>query len=360
MTPRRMRFSDDIERLARRQRLFFPTAAAALAMVLIGACIGCSDLPFLPAAASRMEVKGITLADWTAGGYSTAAAAAAVDRIAMTGANTLPVVITAYQTDVAANEVRVDNQLTPTQASLTPIVLQVQSLSAPLELVLKPHVDVDTGAWRGGISPSDPARWFESYRAFLLPWAAQAEAWGAGQFVVGTELAGTLEHENRWRGLIADVREVYSGELVYAASWDEAREVPFWDAVDLVGVNFYAPVSGRKDSNRFEILRGWQPWLNRLQLLHKLTGRDVLLSEIGYRSVDGAGMHPYDFDSDAAVDLVEQSDLYWGALEAIGDIPWIRGVYWWNWLANGASDEEVKDYTPKAKPAENELISAWR
>jgi hypothetical protein len=116
----------------------------------------------------------------------------------------------------------------------------------------------------------------------------------------------------------------------------------------------------RADTHRLEILRGWQPWIERIQLLHKLTGRDILLTEIGYRSIDGAGMHPYDFDSSAALDLGEQADLYWAAMEAVGDKPWIRGLYWWNWLANGSSAEELKDYTAKGKPAEDELIAAWR
>ena len=95
-----------------------------------------------------------------------------------------------------------------------------------------------------------------------------------------------MQYEAQWRALIIEVRSVYSGEIIYAASWDEAAKVPFWDAVDLVGLNFYAPVTFRAESHRFEILRGWQPWLDRMRLVHKKAGRDIILSEIGYRSID--------------------------------------------------------------------------
>ena len=319
---------------------------------------GCSELPTEPADASQMTVRGITLADWTADGYSSAQALAAVDDIALLGANALPIVVTLYQSNTADNEPRVDPQLTPTPTSVGDIIVRAQSRN--LGVSLKIHIDLYDGEWRGKIAPSNPDLWFENYNKIISFWVVFADALGVDQFVVGTELAGTLEHEQQWREVIAGVRDGFSGELVYAASWDEARRVPFWDALDVVGVNLYAPVATRNNAHRFEILRGWQPWLERIQLLHKLTRRDILLTEIGYRSVAGAGMHPYDFGSSVALDLEEQADLYWAALQATGDKPWIRGVFWWNWLANGSRAEELEDYTPKGKPAENELIGAWR
>jgi hypothetical protein len=177
--------------------------------------------------------------------------------------------------------------------------------------------------------------------------------------VVGTELAGTIEYEHKWRSLIESVRSKYGGEVVYAASWDEAWMVPFWGAVDRVGVDFYAPVSERNDAGRVEILAGWQPWLDRLRVLHGQTKKTLLLTEIGYRSVDGAGMQPFNFGTAAQLDPQEQADLYWAAMQAVGDKEWIEGVYWWNWLASGRGGANNSDYTPKDKPAEAELAGAW-
>jgi hypothetical protein len=70
-------------------------------------------------------------------------------------------------------------------------------------------------------------------------------------------------------------------------------------------------------------------------------------------------MHPFEFGSDASVDTAEQADLYWAALEAVGQKGWIEGVYWWNWLADGSGGASNTDYTPMGKPAEEELSGAW-
>jgi len=112
-------------------------------------------------------------------------------------------------------------------------------------------VDVLDGTWRADIRPESPALWFESYRATVLPLAEQAAAWSVERFVVGTELAGLMDQEDLWRRLIAEVREVYPGEILYSASWDEPPFVPFWDAVDRIGVNADYPVAVRPDPTRW-------------------------------------------------------------------------------------------------------------
>lgn len=324
------------------------------------AWVGCTDLPTEPADTAEMRVRGVTLADWTATGYGSPAARDEIDRIGLIGANTLVLIITAYQNDLSSSTIIIDNQRTPTQGAVAAAVSKAQSAGVSgLRVVFKPHIDLYSGEWRGRIAPRDVDAWFAAYSAFILEWANLAALLGVDQFIVGTELAGTLDHEERWRTLFAAVRAVYSGELVYAASWDEAPKVPFWDALDCVGINFYAPVTWRTETGRFEALSGWQPWLDRIRLIHKQAGRDVLLTEIGYRSLDGAGIHPYDFESTADVDMDEQAHLYWAALQAVGDRPWIRGVYWWNWLVGASAQQELKDYTPKNKPAEGELRDAW-
>lgn len=338
----------------KRRRVNVASLLSAVAIALAS----CSNLPSGPANTSEMAVRGVTLVDWTANGYSSASAE--VVGIEAAGANTLAILVTAYQVHSASDTIRSDTARTPTQSSVADVILQARSLTTPLRIAIKLHVDVDSGEWRGTISPPDAGRWFGSYGDFVLAWASLANQLQVEQLVVGTELAGTLQHEDRWRKLIEDVRAIYSGEIVYAASWDESFVVPFWDMVDVVGVNFYAPVAARDNPGRVEVLANWQPWLARLQLLHKQAKRDVLLTELGYRSVDGAGQHPYDFERDAAIDLDEQADLYWAALQALGDQPWIQGVYWWNWLARRAGDAELDDYIPAGKPAEKELSDAWR
>ena len=333
--------------------------AALLATGLLLATVpGCERGPTTPANAPPDRMRGITFVDWTAGGYGTPAAESSLQDLAETGANTVTVIVTGYQNSAAANSMRADDPRTPTVATVTQALRWAQALG--LRVAIKPHVDLDDGSWRGHIEPTAPAEWFAAYREFILPWANLAADVGAAQFVVGTELAGTLSHTSEWSETIRHVREVFPGDLVYAASWDEAGSVPFWRELDFVGIDFYYPVAPRTDAGRLEILAGWQPWRERLRLLHRQTGRPVLLTEIGYCSTDGAGMHPSRYQDAAPLDLGEQADLYWAALEAIAQVDWIAGISWWNWPADGSGGPGDAQYTPHGKPAAAELSAAWR
>ena len=318
---------------------------------------GCEDLPSGPVTDYGATVQGITFADWSVDGYATPEAQASLAQLAATGASHVVVVITAYQENAGAERPIVDPFRTASSQSVATVASTASGLG--LELILKPHVDLNDGSWRGRIHPGDPDAWFSAYTEFVVGWAGRAQNWGASHFVVGTELAGTLEHEDRWRRLIEQIRGVFGGQLLYAASWDEADKVPFWDVLDLVGIDFYFPVSRRRNASRIEILSGWQMWSNRIERLAHRAGRPVLLSEIGYRSVDGAGMKPYEFVQDAPIDLQEQADLYWAMLEATKDKDWLDGILVWNWLANGNGSRDATDYTPKGKPAVAELSAAW-
>ncbi|MFQ5600075.1 MAG: hypothetical protein ACE5G2_05935 [Candidatus Krumholzibacteriia bacterium] len=333
----------------------YRTLASCLAL---SAVAGCDDLPTGPAEVPAETIRAVTLADWTPGGYGTTAAADELQALASTGASSLWIIATGYQVDATATTVVTDAGRTPTADSVRRAA--EVAAGAGLDVAIKPHVDLDDGAWRGTIDPVDVAAWFDSYHDFLLPWADLAADIGAVQFVVGTELAGTVKHEGLWRETIRLVRARFTGQLTYAASWDEASRIGFWDALELVGVNAYFPVANRADPSRFEILAGWQPWLDRLEILHRQTSRDILITEIGYRSVDGAGMHPYRFDNTGTLDLQEQADLYWAALQATGEQPWMTGLVWWNWLARGGGGALDRDYTPSGKPAQQELQGAWR
>jgi hypothetical protein len=169
----------------------------------------------------------------------------------------------------------------------------------------------------------------------------------------------TLQYESRWRSIISSVREKYSGQICYAASWDEAERVPFWDAMDVIGVNFYFPVADRTDPTRFELLASWQPWLDRLDAFRRRQGRPIVLTEIGYMSRDGAGMRPADYHFGAPIDLDEQADLYWAALQAVSGEPWIEGLAWWDWTIQDSGGPTDSGYTPRGKPALDVLTSAW-
>jgi len=320
--------------------------------------IGCGTQPTPPMDSEPKAVTAVTLADWTQTGYSRQSSRTAIEDIGVIGASHLFIIVTAYQVSATASQLRTDVVLTPSRQAVR------QALSwagdAGLAGAIKLHIISEDGAPTGDVRPANPTLWFDSYWQFLQPWAQLAEVAGTPLFVLGTEFDGTLEYGDLWRELIRKARQIYSGALVYAASWDNADRVPFWRDLDYVGVDAFFPVTQRNNPSRAEILSGWQPWLQHLEDLHNRTGKQLLLTEIGYRSIDGAGIHPYRFDNPGSVDLQEQADLYWAALEAIKDAGFIDGIAWWNWLASGAGGPNDRDYTPFGKPAEQVLVDAWR
>jgi hypothetical protein len=328
-----------------------------LAILLLFGVLGCEELPGESVSSGPDGIRAMTLVSWEREGYADPQVALELDRIAGLGATHVVVLVTAYQESPASARLRADDPRTPSLSSLRSAMTLARGRG--LRLGLKAHVDLDDGSWRGRIRVAEPAEWFDSYAQFLLPLADLARDEAAELFFVGTELAGLLDSERLWRSLIASCRVRFDGTLAYAASWDEADDVPFWDALDLVGVNFYFPLALGREPERLDLLAQWQPWLWRLQRLHTQAGRDLLLSEIGYRSVNGAARAPYDFARDATFDEVEQADLYWAALEATHEQPWIAGLNWWNWLASGGGGQGDLDFTPRNKAAEPLLRRAW-
>ena len=316
----------------------------------------CEALPDAPARWNQTPIRGMTIVAWSRDGYDNADLTM-LREIRQTGATHLSILTTAYQSSLHAEAVRADSARTPSSASLRRLLSDARA--AGLETTLKPHIDLDDNAWRAFIDPTDPRAWFASYRSWILPLAALADSAGCRQLVIGSELAGTIRHEEEWRDLIREIRTIYHGDLVYASSWDEAFNVPFWDALDFVGVDYYFPVTTRSDPGRLDILAGWQPTLERLHMLERRAGRPVLLTEIGYRSIDGAGRAPWEYATTGEIDLAEQADLYWGMLEALSASGWISGLYVWNWSADGGGGEHDDDYTPRGKPALDELTAAW-
>jgi len=128
-----------------------------------------------------------------ADGYGSAEGLDAIGDVSRAGANTVTFIVTVYQTDASANAFRIDPERTPTKEAIGDAIVRAKSLSFPMAVSIKPHVDLDDGSWRGDIRPRDPGKWFSSYRAFILDWARWADGLRVDQLVVGTELAGTLE-----------------------------------------------------------------------------------------------------------------------------------------------------------------------
>ena len=325
-----------------------------------------TGLPSIAPAPAGFQ-KGMSYAAWRQGEYQQPWTDDSVRALAATGSNWIAIVVTCYQEMYTSTAIICDLPRTPTDDDVIHAIRQAHALG--LNVMLKPHVDLnsDPDHWRGDIgsgfaTEAGWSAWFDSYRDFITHYAALAEKEGVEQFSVGTELVGTSGREAEWRAVVAAVRSQFSGSLAYASNHGgEETSVAWWDAVDYIGVDAYYPLTAHDDPTLAELKAAWKGPIATLERLYEQYGRPIILTEIGYRSVDGANRQPWEWAASGEVDLREQADCYRAALESLWGRPWLAGMYWWNWDTNPAQGGPGDaGFTPHGKPAEQVLKTYYQ
>ena len=239
--------------------------------------------------------------------------------------------------------------------------------SMGMPIILKPHV------WLGRYDASGQSRneigyeeedqweaWERDYTSFMMHYAHLAEEIDASLLVIGTELARSAqERPQYWRGLIEQIREIYGGELTYAANWwEEYEQIQFWDRLDYIGIQAYFELSHEPNPTNAMLSQGWQPHIQAASSLSKRVNRPVLFTEIGYRNVDDAAARPWRWPSWDEIGQVTpnnelQSQLYEVFFDELWNESWFKGAILWKW--HGDRDQRSTfsiGFTPQGKPAQ--------
>ncbi len=279
--------------------------------------------------------------------------------IARTGADTVSLVVSWSQADVRATELAPKPGETPPDEGVRRAIAAAHNMG--LKVLLFPIIMVErraAGEWRGKLAPADRDRWYESYRSFILHYASLAEACGAEEFSVGSELGSMQVDAERWRSLISVVRANYRGRLLYSANWDDYESVPFWRDLDAIGVTGYYELvkSGTETPSVALLTAAWQPLIADLRRVATREERKVVLTEVGYTSQAIAARHPWDYTRAGKVDLAAQERLYLALAQAWSSVPELGGLYLWNWFGDGGGGDN--GYTPRGKPSE-QVIRRW-
>ena len=231
-----------------------------------------------------------------------------------------------------------------------------------IKVMLKPQIWISKGVYTGKIHPKTPQAWklFKtSYRNFILHFAGVAAKHNLPLFCIGTELPSMINQEEKfWRELILEVRTIYKGELVYAENWDQYQSVPFWDALDYIGINAYFPLKGEMPVTLEEIQKRWTQTKIEIAHVSKKINRPVIFTEMGYRSIDDPLTHPWDYR-----DITQKynPEIQAMALEALllefMPQPWWKGGFVWKWFPNHAKvgGTNHTGFTPQNKLAEEVL-----
>ncbi|MBK6684354.1 MAG: hypothetical protein IPG45_07760 [Deltaproteobacteria bacterium] len=281
-----------------------------------------------------------------------------LEEVVATGATHVSIAWVWWQEDVRALmiEPRPGWSATPEQISRTMRAARGLGLHVTAFPILR-LAKVGPKEWRGVIRPDDEDRWWESYQHFTLEAARLAVEGGAQRLSIGSELLSREGQRERWLALIERVRIAAAPlELMYSANWDHYQPVSFWDAVDVIGVTAYFELTKNLEADEAALAAAWGPV--RAQLLDHATrvGKPLVISEIGYPSLDGGAVWPWDETRKAKVDLEEQRRAYAAFVTAWSRTPGLRGVYFWNWFGFGGPLDT--NYTPRGKPAA-EVLRAW-
>lgn len=291
--------------------------------------------------------------------------------LAALGATHVSVVPFAFQRRIDDPDLRTNYDAqwyTESDSGIRTLARQADTLD--LQLVLKPHI------WIGGDGPdqwsahigfeteAEWQRWETQYRAWAMHYARLSAEISAPIFVIGTELSrAAREREVFWRSLIADVRAVYDGRLTFAANWYEDFEhVPFWDALDAIGIQAYFPLSDAHAPPLDSLRAGWAEHEAAIEAVHERTGKPVLFTEIGYRDVPFAAARPWEWPIRRAPVETPDPDLQARLFEAffaeVWPEPWMAGAILWKWHPPSDRDR-TGDFTPQGKPAEAVIRQAF-
>jgi hypothetical protein len=224
-----------------------------------------------------------------------------------------------------------------------------------LNVMFKPHVWVKGQGWAGDfdlLNEEDWLIWEESYSDYILHHARLADSLGIQLFCIGTEYChAVVKRAQFWESLVVDVRQVYHGQLTYAANWDNYQNVTFWDQLDYVGVDAYFPLETSDSPELDDLKMSWNTEFENLKAFSKSSQKPILFTEFGYQSIKGTHGKHWELEKEN-LDLEAQRLAYQALFETFWDKKWYAGGFFWKWhMREGAGGVDNANFTPQGKPA---------
>ena len=234
-----------------------------------------------------------------------------------------------------------------------------------MSVMVKPQVREKDGKYVGHIDflrKKDWRAFEEGYQSYILSFAKLSEEENVKMFCIGTELGRFVKKRKRfWKSLIKDVRKVYSGDLVYAANWDDYNNFPFWKELDFIGVDAYFPISKEMDPNIDDLTNGWTPIVKKMESVSDEFDKKIILTEYGYRSIEMSADKPWKHSTDAKINEHSQVNSLTALYLSIWTKDFIEGGFLWNWYPYHPNSGGPQDnsYTVQNKQAEEVVREAY-
>jgi hypothetical protein len=235
-----------------------------------------------------------------------------------------------------------------------------------IEIMIKPHLAYwgTKFRWRGDIDFKSDDEWelfFFDYEGWIVTIASISEQSGVPLFCIGTELMNSLKFESKWRKIISEIRKVYKGKLTYAANWDRYDQVPFWDALDYIGIQAYFPLTDNYNPSKEEIITAWERIYGDLVPYAQKANKQIIFTEIGYDVSERAALEPWrpgGSDPELGEDL--QKRCLEIALDTAKDYRQMAGVFLWKWFPETQAFADYEDYNLQRPEIKSLLKQLWK
>lgn len=316
-------------------------------------------------AALFLPQKGMCYVTWDKERFASQYSDESLRKLASLGVEYLSICTTHYQDSHNSTTIKATEK-TPSKRSLTHVIKEAQKNG--MKVMLKPHIDLldkyDGTYWRADIGfscESDWREWFREYEKLIMTYARLAEKLDVEIFCIGTELSFTTQKDDKWREVIEKVRKVYSGKIVYAANWDNFKNINFWEELDYVGIDAYFPLTYTEAPTVEDLKKAWEKWKYEIEAWQKEVDKPIIFTEIGYPSTAHAAYEPWKSAYSGSPDPELQAKCYEAFFQTVWNEPWLAGVYWWKWDTNvRAGGKHNRQFTPQNKPAQVVLEANYK
>lgn len=233
-----------------------------------------------------------------------------------------------------------------------------QAHQAGLKVMIKPQVWMSRN-WIGDFDLSTEEEWKvweASYTTYIMQFVKIAIEEKAEMICIGTEYRNAVKKRpDFWTKLANDIKAVYNGKLTYCANWDDYQTVIFWKSLDFVGLSGYFPLTESKTPTVNELLQKWKPIKDSLKKFSNQTGKPILFTEYGYRSMDQAAWKSWEMEyQERQINFEAQANAYEALYLALWDENWFAGGFAWKWYSSFRRMDHTNnhDWTPQNKKAQ--------
>ncbi len=127
----------------------------------------------------------------------------------------------------------------------------------------------------------------------------------------------------------------------------------------------WKPLTAHRQPTIDELTRSWNAHVQALETLSRHHAKPVLFTELGYKSVPGAAIEPWEWmrwpnSLFGKVSTETQYNCYEAFFRSLWEKDWFAGVHFWQWALrhDDAGGTSKPSFTPQNKPAQN-CMAKW-